>query len=158
MSACHLTQHRDHLARLAAARSRSPHDAEDLVQETNARVLARPRAIRRRDDPRYLVRALRNTWIDMQRARAARPPTGGADVLARLADRRGDPVELAISAREALAAIRTFSPRLRGAVVAVDLLGLSYDEAARALAIPAGTLRSRVARGRRTAAAHLCAP
>jgi RNA polymerase sigma-70 factor (ECF subfamily) len=149
---CHLTRYLDHLSRAATALSRSPHDAEDLVQETYARVLARPRAIRRRDDPRYLIRALRNTWIDMQRARAARPSAGGADALSWIAEHRPDPVELTFCAREVLDAIGALSPKLREAVVAVDLLGLSYDEAARALSIPHGTLRSRLARGRHAAA------
>jgi DNA-directed RNA polymerase specialized sigma24 family protein len=36
--------------------------AEDLVQETYAKVLSRPRLLRRDDDLGYLVNALRNTW------------------------------------------------------------------------------------------------
>ena len=72
-----IADHADHLFRLAYALTGSPDDAEDLVQETFARVLARPRLVRRTDDPRYLRRALRNTWIDMRRAHAARPVSAG---------------------------------------------------------------------------------
>jgi RNA polymerase sigma-70 factor (ECF subfamily) len=43
----------------------------------------------------------------------------------------------------------------RSAVVLVDLAGLSYQEAARAAACPIGTLRSRLARGRRALAEKL---
>ncbi|HSJ72687.1 MAG TPA: sigma factor, partial [Miltoncostaeaceae bacterium] len=48
-------------------------DAEDLVQETYARVLARPRLLRNEDDLGYLLRALRNTFVSARRARARRP-------------------------------------------------------------------------------------
>src|SRR6266545_1624933 len=49
------------LYRAARAWTRSREEAEDLVQETYARVLARPRLIRGEDEVGYLFRALRNT-------------------------------------------------------------------------------------------------
>ncbi len=45
----------------------NPHDGEDLVQETYAKVLSRPRFIRHDDDLGYLLRALRNTHISRLR-------------------------------------------------------------------------------------------
>ena len=67
----------NHFARLyrAAYGVRAPEDAEDLVQETYARVLRRPRLLRRDDDIVYLLRVLRNTWISNHRAVSARPVT-----------------------------------------------------------------------------------
>lgn len=52
----------DALYRVAYALSGSRHDAEDLVQETFAQVLKRPRVVRREHELRYLLRALRNTY------------------------------------------------------------------------------------------------
>ena len=46
----------DRLYRAAWALSGSREEAEDLVQETYARVLARPRILRHEDDPGYLLR------------------------------------------------------------------------------------------------------
>ena len=149
-------QHLEALLRTARALTGSRHDAEDLVQETLARVLARPRIVRRQDDPRYLIRALRNTWIDMQRARKARPPTTGAEALERIVDRVGDPSELALDVGVVHGAIRDLSPKLRAAIAAVDVLGLSYREAARALGIRQGTLQSRLARARARVTLALC--
>jgi RNA polymerase sigma-70 factor (ECF subfamily) len=146
--AAQLSEHLAPMLRVAHALTGSGHDAEDLVQETFARVLARPRTIRRRDDPRYLMRALRNTWIDMQRARAARPATVGAEALERIVDRGGDPSGLALDLRVAFDAMRDLSPKLREAVAAVDVLGMSYREAAHALGIRQGTLQSRLTRAR----------
>src|SRR5262245_55913316 len=53
----------DRLYRAARALCGSPHDAEDLVQETFARVLARPRRLHRGDELPYLLGALRNTHL-----------------------------------------------------------------------------------------------
>ena len=58
-----LGDHLDRLYRAAWALSGSREDAEDLVQETYARVLARPRLLRNEDDLGYLLRALRNTFL-----------------------------------------------------------------------------------------------
>src|SRR5436309_845996 len=55
--------HFDRLFRAAWALCGSREDAEDLVQDTYARVLARPRVVRNDDDLGYLLRALRNTFI-----------------------------------------------------------------------------------------------
>src|SRR5262249_45552030 len=54
-----LGDHVDRLFRAAWALCGSREDAEDLVQETYARVLARPRLLRHEDDLGYLLRALR---------------------------------------------------------------------------------------------------
>ena len=55
-----LGDHLDRLYRAAWALSGSREDAEDLVQETYVRLLARPRLLRKEDDLGYLLRALRN--------------------------------------------------------------------------------------------------
>jgi RNA polymerase sigma-70 factor (ECF subfamily) len=125
LEAARLPEHTDRLYRAAYALSGSAADAEDLVQETFARVLSRPRFVRGGGERAYLMRVLRNTWIDFARARAARPePTGGEAV---------DWVVEAESDRE-------LPEHQREAIVAVDVLGLSYKEAARSLGILQGTL------------------
>jgi RNA polymerase sigma-70 factor (ECF subfamily) len=146
--AARLPDHIDRLNRAAHSLSGSRHDAEDLVQETFARVLARPRHVRREDEQRYLLRALRNTWIDLERARSARPAASGGAALESVAAAGGDPGGLALDARVVYDTVGELSPKLRTAIAAVDLLGLSYREAARAMAVGQGTLRSRLARAR----------
>src|SRR5919201_3702370 len=68
-----LGDHLDRLYRAAWALCCSPHEAEDLVQETFARVLARPRLLRRDDELGYLMRALRNTFFSQVRTAGRRP-------------------------------------------------------------------------------------
>src|SRR5947209_6219090 len=68
-----LGDHLDRPFRAAWALCGSREEAEDLVQETYARVLARPRMVRRDGDLPYLLRALRNTFVSQRRASAVRP-------------------------------------------------------------------------------------
>src|SRR3954469_24177260 len=70
-----LGDHTDRLFRAAWALTGSPHDAEDLVQETYARVLSKPRFLRNDDDLGYLLRVLRNTFLTQRESAARRPPT-----------------------------------------------------------------------------------
>jgi RNA polymerase sigma-70 factor (ECF subfamily) len=151
-----LPDHADRLFRAAYALCDTSHDAEDLVQETYARVLRRPRFIRRDGDLAYLLRALRNTWIAIRRAKAARVRTVElAEDVDWLADPDADPGTTALEVRAAYAAMRELSDPLREAIVAVDVVGLSYREAARALRIREGTVMSRLFRARERVSAAL---
>ena len=144
-----LGDHLDRLFRAALAMCRSREDAEDLVQETYARVLARPRLLRSDNDLAYLLRVLRNTFITGFRAAALRPVAVGPDPEA--LDLPGlagtDPVVIAHT-REVLAAIGALPAEFRAAVVAIDVAGLSYGEAAKALNVRRSTIGSRLFRAR----------
>jgi RNA polymerase sigma-70 factor, ECF subfamily len=141
--------HIDRLYRAALVMCGSPELAEDLVQETYLKVLARPRFLRRDDDLGYLLRALRNAWYTHLRARGSRPAEAELADPERFASAAGtgDP-ELSLEAREVLAAIAALPEDYRDAVAAVDVAGLSYAEAAKALDVPQGTIMSRLSRGR----------
>src|SRR5881392_2287331 len=71
----HLGDHLDRLYRAAWGLCGSREDAEDLVQETYARVLSKPRLLRNDDDLGYLLQVLRNTFVSSHRAGARRPRT-----------------------------------------------------------------------------------
>jgi RNA polymerase sigma-70 factor, ECF subfamily len=144
-----LGDHIDRLYRAAWALCGSREDAEDLVQETYARVLARPRIIRREDDLGYLLRALRNTFLTQKRTESRRVRSGPLpDELDLVADPWARQPQAAVEARELYAAIAALPADFRDVLVAVDVTGLSYDEAARALRIRIGTVMSRLYRAR----------
>jgi RNA polymerase sigma-70 factor, ECF subfamily len=150
-----IDDHRARLYRAAYALCGSRHDAEDLVQETFAQVLKRPRFVRRDHDLAYLMRALRHTW-SAQASTAARRATSPAppEELEWLPDQRPSP-ELALDAKLAYQAMGELSEPLRLTVVAVDVVGLSYAEAARSLRTRKGTIMSRLFRAREQLAAAL---
>jgi RNA polymerase sigma-70 factor (ECF subfamily) len=133
----------------------SREDAEDLVQDTFERVLRRPRFIRRDQDLAYLMRALRNTWISSGRVRrVAAVPLYDEGLAPALSDE--DPVVARVVDGGAVyEALRALTAPLREAVVAVDVVGLSYRDAARALGVREGTIMSRLHRGRSQIAAAL---
>ena len=70
-------------------------------------------------------------------------------------DPRGDVATDSLRTSAAYDALRELSLPLREAVVAVDVLGLSYKDAARALGTKEGTIMSRLHRGRSQVAARL---
>jgi RNA polymerase sigma-70 factor (ECF subfamily) len=151
-----LPDHVDRLYRAAWAICGSREDAEDLVQDTYARVLAKPRFLRREDDLAYLLRVLRNTHVSRVRAAAVRPASGGGPPAAETIDHRSTMrSELALETREIFDAIATLSPDQRDALVAVDIVGLSYREAGRALHAKEATVTTRLHRARRAVAALL---
>jgi RNA polymerase sigma-70 factor (ECF subfamily) len=156
----HLGDHVDRLYRAALALCGNRHDAEDLVQETYARVLARPRFLRHDDDVGYLLRVLRNTFVNRLRSQRRRPAAleldDERDGLPRATDPRHP--EAALEASELLAAIAELPADQRDAVVAVDVVGLSYREAAQALRTKEATITTRVHRGRTRLVRSLEAP
>jgi RNA polymerase sigma-70 factor (ECF subfamily) len=151
-----LTQHVDRLYRAAWALCGSREDAEDLVQETFVRVLARPRLLSGEDELYYLLRVLRNTFLTGRRTASRRPVTTATLEDISAADPRptGRP-EQAAEMQEVYATIAALPEDRRLALVAVDVLGLSYREAARALQVPEATITTRLFRARRQVAAQL---
>ena len=144
-----LGDHVDRLYRAAWALSGSREDAEDLVQETYARLLARPRLLRNEDDLGYLLRALRNTFLNQKRSESRRLRPGPLpDQLDVVADPHARQPEAAFEAAELFAAVSALPGDFRDVLVAVDIVGLSYKEAAGALRIREGTVMSRLYRAR----------
>jgi RNA polymerase sigma-70 factor (ECF subfamily) len=154
-----LGDHVDRLYRAAWAMCGSRDDAEDLVQDTFARVLAKPRRVRNDDDIGYLLQALRNTFISTRRAagrRIAPVPVPDGFEPPDLSS-TGQP-EQAARARELFAVIASLKDVYRDALVAVDVVGLSYGEAAVALQTKEATITSRVYRARMQVAAGMESP
>ena len=144
-----LGDHLDRLYQAAWALCGSREEAEDLVQETYARVLARPRLLRHEDDLGYLLRALRNTFLNQKRTESRRLRPGPLpDHLDLVADPRAREPQAALEAGELYAAVAGLPGDFRDVLVAVDITGLSYKEAARALGIREGTVMSRLYRAR----------
>jgi RNA polymerase sigma-70 factor (ECF subfamily) len=159
-----LVTHLDRLYRVAWALCGSREEAEDLVQETAARVLAKPRRLHGQDELAYLVRALRNTFLLSRRTASRRPrevasleqaESGGLRGRTPAAEPPGP--EVALEARELFAAIAALPEDFRLALVAVDVAGLSYREAADVLDTREATIASRLFRARERVARMLAA-
>jgi RNA polymerase sigma-70 factor (ECF subfamily) len=149
LDANRLGDHLDRLYRAALGMTGSPADADDLVQDVCVKVLAKPRLVNGDDDLGYLLRVLRNTFISNRRTAARRPATATApEDLDRFETNRSSDPERALIARELYARIAELPEHQRDALVAVDLLGLSYKEAAAQMGVPTGTIMSRLFRAR----------
>jgi RNA polymerase sigma-70 factor (ECF subfamily) len=112
-------------------------------------MLEKRRVVTGGSDLAYLLRALHNTFISTRRAAGSRPQLSSVDVeLAPTAvATRGQP-ETAARVREIFAAISGLPDDFRAAIVAVDVAGLSYEEAAKALDVKQSTLATRIFRAR----------
>lgn len=145
-----LPRHTDRLFRAAWALCGSREDAEDLVQETFARVLSKPRALRGEEELAYLMKVLRNTFLTQRRTTSRRPQIAGVPIEeVEPVDRSGARrPEDAAQMREVLATIATLPEHQRLALIAVDIVGLSYREAARTLGTGEQTLAVRLFRAR----------
>jgi RNA polymerase sigma-70 factor (ECF subfamily) len=151
-----LGDHIDRLYRAAWSLCGSREEAEDLVQETFARVLRKPRILRSDDDLGYLLRVLRNTFFSTRRTAARRPQTTALpDDMDLVADPRATRPESRIESAELYAAISALPEDFRDALVAIDVVGLSYREAAKALKVREATITTRLHRARQRVAGTL---
>jgi RNA polymerase sigma-70 factor (ECF subfamily) len=154
-----LLVHHDRLCRAARHLCGSPEDADDLVQDTYVRVLDKRRAL---DSgaaaPAYLLRALHNTHVSGLRRDYRRPQTVplGPGQPAVVAPSSASPASL-LFVRELLRAVAALPVQQRRALTAIDVLGLSYAEAASALDTPIGTVMSRLHRARHRVTAAMAA-
>ena len=151
-----LGDHIDRLFRAAWSLTGSREEAEDLVQETFARVLRKPRILHSEDDLGYLLRVLRNTFFSQRRTAARRPQTTALpDDLDMVEDRAAAQPEARIESAELYAAISDLPDDFRDALIAIDVVGLSYREAAQALKVREATITTRLHRARQRVASAL---
>ncbi len=151
-----LGDHIDRLYRAAWSLCGSREEAEDLVQETFARVLRKPRILRSEDDLGYLLRVLRNTFYSSRRAAGRRPQTTPLpDDLDLVEDTAARRPESRLESAELYAAIAALPDDFRDALVAIDIVGLSYREAAGALKVREATITTRLHRARQRVARAL---
>ena len=144
-----LGDHLDRLFRAAWALCGSREDAEDLVQETYERVLRRPRFVRRDDDLGYLYRALRHTYFNALRTASRRPRVAAQLHEVQAASSRADvQPEQAAETSLVLEMVAALPQPMREVLVAVDVVGLTYAEAGKALGVHENTIPSRLARAR----------
>lgn len=137
------------LRRYSRALLRDPAEADDLVQDCLARALARIDQWREGESPRrWLFTILHNLYVDRTRARARRPEETPINDLhgARLG---AEPDQMErVAFQDVLAALQAIPAERREALVLIGIEGMSYRDAAEVLAIPVGTLMSRLGRGR----------
>jgi RNA polymerase sigma-70 factor, ECF subfamily len=151
-----LVAHLRPLLRTASSLCDSRETAEDLVQDTFAKILARPRFLRDGNERAYLMQALRNTFITSRRTAARHPRVVTSLEELDPADRRtaARPEDAVITA-QVLPAIAQLPESFRLALVAVDVAGLSYREAAAALGASEATITTRLYRARQRVAREL---
>lgn len=137
------------LRRYARALLRDPDAADDLVQDSVERALQRIDNWRTGDNPRrWLFTIMHHIFVDQLRRVRRRGETVPLAAEAEPAFAMQPTQMESLQAREVLDALQTIAPDRRSALVLVAVEGMSYAEAATVLGIPAGTLMSRIARGR----------
>ncbi|MFJ2172318.1 sigma-70 family RNA polymerase sigma factor [Streptomyces sp. NPDC101062] len=118
--------------------------AEDLLQETLVRAWLHPEAFEGPFESMrpWLFTVARRLAIDARRSRLARPPEVSDGILAATADPE-DRTESTVAALDVRRAVRALSREHRAVLAQIYFRGLSVNEAARALGIPPGTVKSR---------------
>jgi RNA polymerase sigma-70 factor (ECF subfamily) len=144
--------------------TRSPADAEDLVQDTYLKAYRAFETFQEGTNLKaWLYRILTNTYINSDRAKKRRPDETELDEVEDLyLYRRIGGLEAALAGRsaedellerftdtEVKEAIESLPENFRLAVLLADVEGFAYKEIAEILDIPIGTVMSRLHRGRK---------
>jgi RNA polymerase sigma-70 factor (ECF subfamily) len=147
----------DALYRTARRLARSPADAEDLVQDTYLKAFRAADQFRPGTNLKaWLLTILHNTARNRARDRSREPVDVDSETIDRVGDAKGG-AEDSPEARllrdilepDLQAAIDDLPEAFRQAVWLRDVEEMSYAEIASVLAIPVGTVMSRISRGRR---------
>jgi RNA polymerase sigma-70 factor, ECF subfamily len=156
--------HLDALYRVALRLTGNPADADDLVQETILKAYRAWHQYQQGTNAKgWLLTILRHAFINEYRRRTRHPETVDLDAIEPFAvlddDRQDDDPQGQFFDRivddEVLRAIDELPEQFREAVVLSDVEGMSYDEVARILDVPIGTVKSRLFRARRLLQAKL---
>lgn len=139
------------LRRFCFALTGARHDADDLMQATVERVLAKP-APSGAHMQKWTFRVCKNIWIDEIRARRVRASRNIEDEpYASVTDGERETMSRLTLAR-VNAAMAQLPDDYRAVIALVAMDGCSYKAASEVLKIPVGTVMSRLSRARRALA------
>ena len=149
--------HLDSLYRVALRLTGNPAEADDLVQETMLKAYRAWHQFEKGSNAKgWLLTILRHAFINEYRRRIRHPETVDLDAIepfSVFADVQDEDPQGTFFDRivddEVLRAIDQLPEQFRETVVLSDVEGLSYDEIARILDVPVGTVKSRLFRARR---------
>jgi len=157
-----LRRHQDRIHAVCRRMLGNPTDALDAAQEAMISVVRGLGSFDGRSAfTTWLYRLTTNACLDELRRRKRRPVVALPDHERDEQDHGGlghrapDPAEQAADRTDIDRAMADLPAEFRAAVVLRDLCRLDYAEIAEVLAIPPGTVRSRIARGRAALAAAL---
>jgi RNA polymerase sigma factor (sigma-70 family) len=142
--------HMDAAYNLARWLSRSPADAEDIVQDAMLRAFRAYGGFRGGAVKPWLLAIVRNCWRDAarDRRRRAHDPIPGDDVLVEGAPTPEARALAASEGRKLNDAIAGLPVEFREALILREMEDMSYREIAEITAVPIGTVMSRLARAR----------
>ena len=144
MDSAEIAAHIPRLRRYARALAGDSQRADDLVQDTLERALAKFHLWRRGSDMRaWMFAIMHNVFINQLKARRELELDEAAEARLESAP-RSDPLEL----RDLDAALGRLPVEQREVLLLVGLEQLSYAETSQALGVPIGTVMSRLSRGR----------
>lgn len=145
------------LRRFARALARDAADADDLLQAALERALkAREQWMPGTRLDAWMMRIMRNHWIDEMRSRTRRAQTFAPEEAAEhVGDDSHRDIEIKAEMHDVDRAMNRLPPEQREVIALVLVEGLAYREAADLLDIPIGTLTSRLTRGRQALAQML---
>jgi len=135
--------------------TRDPVQAQDVAQEAMLRALRYFHAFRGEEARPWLLRIVRNTWVDLRAKRGADQPLEVAEN--HPAD-GPDPEQSALAGdrrRQVAAALAALPGEMREILVLREIEDLPYKQIAAVLYVPIGTVMSRLARARERMAAEL---
>jgi RNA polymerase sigma factor (sigma-70 family) len=136
--------------------TRDPVEAQDLAQEAMLRALRYFHSFRGEEARPWLLRIVRNTWIDLRKRNGAEKLP--LEVLETRAAEGPDPEQSALAGdrrRQVAAALAALPAEAREVLVLREIEDLSYKHIAAVLDLPIGTVMSRIARAREKLAVEL---
>jgi RNA polymerase sigma-70 factor (ECF subfamily) len=128
------------------------HDAQDLVQRACVRALERSHQLQPDTSPlSWMVSIVHSTWINELRARSVRYRSRmewDDRFLETVADPFAQTPETNVMNGQIVSAVEQLPEAQRVVMLLVAVEGLTYNEAAKVLDVPIGTVMSRLARAR----------
>lgn len=152
-----VVEHLDTLLRAALALTGRRERAEDLVQATALKAIEGARTFRPGSNVRaWLLRILRNTWIDEVRHARVVGPTIPAEEALLAGPEEPEPTSWSNAAdllenfsdEQIIGALRELPDDQRLTLYLTDVEGLDHAEVAKVLDVAVGTIKSRTARAR----------